>query len=112
MGGWSILRANLGSIRTQRELEAALEAGDSTTVERLISESIVKILKAGLSHHERRNLDQLKETHRNEIEALITDAFDRGWLRDGRPNLSNAMDEVLITVARRIKQGRLTRECD
>ena len=33
-------------------------------------------------------------------------AFQRGYFRNGKPNLSNAMDEVLIELAERIKQAR------
>lgn len=111
MGWWGLFRANFGSILVQRKIEAALAAGNSEATEALISQSIVKILKVGLTPRERQNLDELKLIHRDEMGELISDAFDRGWLRDGAPNLSNAMDEVLITVAKRIKQGRADGEC-
>jgi hypothetical protein len=106
MGQWGILKANLGSIFTQRKLETALAEGDDDTVRRLITESIVKILKVGLTPNERRNLDELKQLHRQEMRDIMESAFQRGWMRDGKPNLSNAMDEVLIEVAERIRQGR------
>lgn len=52
MGQWGILKANLGSIFTQRKLETALAEGDDDTVRRLITESIIKILKVGLTSAE------------------------------------------------------------
>src|SRR6266403_1141553 len=99
MGTLSILKANLGSILTQRKLEAALNKGDHGTAQNLITQSIIKILKAGLTPDERRNLDELKQLHRQEMQDIMESAFQRGWIRDGKPNLSNAMDEVLIEVA-------------
>lgn len=112
MGKWGLIKANFGSILVQRKLEAALDAGDDETVSDLISQSIVTILKAGLTSRQRRNLDQLKTTQRAEIHKLFTDAFQRGWLREGVPNLSNAMDEVLVAAQERIREGRLNGECD
>lgn len=112
MGQWGILKANLGSILTQRKLETALANGNRKTAEELTSQSIVKILNVGLTPNERRNLDELKQLHRQEMEDIMGSAFQRGWLRDGRPNLSNAMDEVLIEVAERIRQAREEGECD
>ena len=111
MGWWGLTKANYRSIRVQRELETAISAGDHEKVQELISQSIVTILKAGLTPRQRRNLDELKQTHRDEIAELIDDAFQYGWLRDGAPNLSNAMDEVLVTVAARIKAARANGEC-
>lgn len=112
MGKWALIKANFGSIFVQRKLQAAPDAGDTDTVTDLISKSIVTILRAGLTPRQRRNLDQLKENHRAEIQELLSDAFQRGWVRDGVPNLSNAMDEVLLAAADRIREGRATGECD
>jgi hypothetical protein len=55
MGTLRLIKANFGSILTQ--LEAALAKGDTETVKELISQSVVKILKAGLTQHQRQNLD-------------------------------------------------------
>ena len=84
----------------------ALAEGHRYTAQLIITKSIVKILKAGLTPNERRNLDELKQLHRQEMQDIMESAFQRGWMRDGKPNLSNAMDEVLIEVAERIKQAR------
>jgi hypothetical protein len=112
MGKWGLLKANLSSVLVQRKIEAALASGDDERVSDLISQSIVTILKAGLTPRQKRNLDVLKENHREGMEALIMDAFQRGWSRDGTPNLSNAMDEVLLAVTERIAEGRAIGECD
>lgn len=112
MGTWGLFKANFGFIFIQRKLQAALAEGDDETVTDLISQSIVTILKAGLTPRQKRNLDVLKENHREEMQALMTEAFQRGWVRDGSPNLSNAMDEVLLAVAERIREGRATGECE
>ena len=112
MGKWGLLRANFGSILVQRKIEVALADGDEDRVSELMSQSIVTILKAGLTPRQKRNLDVLKENHREEMQALMTDAFQRGWIRAGTPNLSNAMDEVLLAVAERIREGRVKGECD
>ena len=111
MGFWGLTKANLDSIRVQREIEEAIEAGDGETVSDLISQSTVRILKAGLTSRQRQNLDQLKQDHTQEMETLLTDAFQRGWMRDGVPNLSNGMDEVLLAVQERIKKARTEGEC-
>lgn len=106
MGAFGLIKANFGSILTQRKLEAALAKGDNETAKELISQSIVTILNAGLTQHQRQNLDELKQLHRQEMQDIMESAFQRGWMRDGRPNLSNEMDEVLIEVIERIKQAR------
>lgn len=111
MGRWGIIKANFGSIFVQPKLQAAIDAGDTDTATNLISKSIVTILRAGLTPRQRRNLDQLKENHRPEIQKLLSDAFQRGWVRDGVPNLSNAMDEVLLAASERIREGRARGEC-
>lgn len=92
--------------------QAALAKGGHDTAQQLITQSIVEILKAGLTPNERRNLDELKQLHKQEIQDIMESAFQRGWMRDGKPNLSNAMDEVLLEVAERIKQAREEGECD
>jgi hypothetical protein len=106
MGQWGLLKANLGSIFTQRKLESALAEGHRHTAYLIITESIAKIVKAGLTPNEQRNLNELKRLHPQEMEDLMESAFHRGWMRDGKPNLSNAMDQVLIEVTERIKQAR------
>jgi hypothetical protein len=106
MGQWGLLKANLGSIFTQRKLEVALAEGHRYTAELIKTQSIEKILKAGLTRNERRNLDELERLHPHEMEDMMESAFQRGWVRDGKPNLSNAMDQVLLEVAERIKQAR------
>lgn len=112
MGSWGLIKANFGSVRAQLKIEAAMDAGDSDAVTDLIDQSIVTILRAGLTPRQRRNLDQLKENHRPEIQELLTDAFQRGWVRDGVPNLSNAMNEVLLAASERIREARSNGECD
>jgi hypothetical protein len=64
MGTFGLITANFCSILTQRKLEAALNKADHDTAQKLITQSIIKILKAGLTPNERRNLDELKELHR------------------------------------------------
>ncbi len=112
MGRLGLIKANFGSIRVQRKIEAAMAAEDFDTVTDLMSQSIITILKAGLTPRQKRNLDTLKENQREEMQELMTNAYRRGWMRDGVPNLSNAMDEVLLAVAERIREGRASRECD
>src|SRR6266850_6254212 len=102
MGTLGLIKANLGSILTQRKIETAFAKGDNQTAQELISQSIVKILKAGLTPNQRRNLDELEQLHRQEMQDIKESAFQRGWMRYGTPNLSNAMDEVLLEVAERI----------
>ena|SRR2546422_5972136 len=106
MGALGLFKANLSAVFTQRKLEVALAEGHRYTAQLIITKSTVKILKAGLTPNERRNLDELKQLHRQEIQDIMESAFQRGWMRDGRPSLSNAMDQVLIEVAERIKQAR------
>jgi hypothetical protein len=86
--------------------EAALAAEDYDTAEQITVQSIDEILKAGLTPNEQRNLDELKQLHPQEIQDIMQSAFQRGYFRNGKPNLSNAMDEVLIELAERVKQAR------
>jgi hypothetical protein len=46
------------------------------------------------------------------MQDIMESAFQRGWMRDRKPNLSNAMDEVLLEVVERIKQAREEGECN
>jgi hypothetical protein len=111
MGSLDLIKANLGSVQRQRQIEAAVESGDTAAGSQLIHESILGILKAGLTPRQLRNYDELKQNNNDEITDLVTDAFDRGWWRNGSPNLSNALDEVLLTTQNRIREGRAKGEC-
>jgi len=106
MGQWGIWTANLGSIFTQAKLQAALAEGRFHAAELIKLQSIEKILKAGLTPNEQRNLNELRGRHPQEMDDIMDNAFQRGWMRDGKPSLSNAMDQVLIEVVDRIKQAR------
>lgn len=112
MGTLGLIKANFGSIFAQRKLQAAIDVGDTNTASEIISRSIVTILKVGLTPRQRRDLDMLKANHRHEMEELLDDAFQRGWVREGTPSLSNAMDEVLLAVQDRIREARMDGEYD
>ena len=95
MGIWGIMKANFQAIGKQRDLEAALAADDKPKVEQLIAESISTILKAGLSSRQLTALEEIEKKEGKVLNKALSDAFHLGWTRDGKPNLSNAMDEVL-----------------
>lgn len=106
MGLFSILKANLGSIKKQREIEAAMQSGDNESVTRLIGESISEILKAGLTKNQLADLEKIKDEHGETLNKLLSQAFQRGWTRSDEPNLSNAMDEVLRAAQDAVKEYR------
>jgi len=106
MGWWKILKTNLGAIRTQRDFEVALEDEDTEKSKRLIAESISKILKAGLTKKKLDIIEDIRSTNGEQLNKLISAAFQRGWIRSGEPNLSNAMDEVLLEAQNLIREYR------
>jgi len=106
MGLWGILKANLGSIKTQRKLEAAMAMEDHEKATRLIAESISNILKAGLTSKQLAALESIRADQGDLLNQCLTAAFQRGWTRSGVPNLSNAMDEVLREAQRLITEFR------
>jgi len=109
MGFWSLMKANFRSIRVQRKIEEAMAAEDMAMVTELISQSVATILRAGLTRQQLQILEAFKDTHREELNELFTRAFQRGWMRNGVPNLSNAMDEVLRAAQDIIKEARRLR---
>lgn len=108
MGFFSILKANLGSIKKQREIESSMSLGDSEKTTKLIGESISEILKAGLTKKQLAVLQLIREEHGETLNKLLSEAFQRGWTRGGEPNLSNAMDEVLRSAQEAVKEYKNT----
>jgi hypothetical protein len=108
MGLFNIFKANLGAIRKQKEIEAAMLLGDNEKTIKLIGESISGIVKAGLTEKQLTILERIREDHGELLNELLSQAFQRGWMRSGRPNLSNAMDEVLRAAHGAIKDYRNT----
>lgn len=106
MGFLGIMRVNFESIRMQRELEAALEARDLEVAKRIISESIVKILDAGLTKNEQEILAKLKLRDPSSLGRDLREAFDRGLSRDGNFSLSNGMDAALRRATELINASR------
>lgn len=108
MGFFRILKANLGSIKKQGEIENAMSLGDSEKTTKLIGASISEILKAGLTKKQLAVLEIIKEEHSELLNKLLSEAFQRGWTRSGDPNLSNAMDEVLKAAQEAVKEYKST----
>jgi len=99
-----LLKVNFSSISTQRKLEAAIANEDHETIKELISQSIHKILKAGLTKHQLKLLEVIDNEYKGDLNKLLSTAFQRGWVRDGSLNLSNAMDETLLEAQVIIKE--------
>lgn len=95
MGLFGIIKANLTSIKKQRQTEAAMQFGNDEKAQKLITESISGILCPGLTMNQLNTLETIKNEHGELLNQLLSQAFQRGWVRSGVPNLSNAMDEVL-----------------
>jgi len=106
MGFFGILKANLGSIKKQREIEAAMLLEDDEKTKRLIAESISEILRASLTKEQLTVLQTINEDHGEILNQLLSQAFQRGWTRDKEPNLSNAMDEGSDRTRRTISKCR------
>ncbi len=84
------------------------KSGDNEKLKTLIAESISEILRAGLTKNQLSTLEIIKNEHRELLNQLLSQAFQRGWTRSGSPNLSNAMDEVLRAAQEAIKEYRNT----
>jgi hypothetical protein len=108
MGILAIIKANIGSISQQKEIEKALLLGNHESAKVLIAESISKILKAGLTKNQLSILEQIKADHKDLVSLLLVKAFDEGWSRDGKPNLSNAMDSALRAAQEIVKEYKTT----
>jgi len=106
MGLFGIIKQNLTSIKKQRQIEAAMQSGDNDKAQNLIAESISGILRSGLTKNQMTTLETIKEEHGEMLNQLLSQAFQRGWIRSGTPNLSNAMDEVLRAAQEAIKEHR------
>ena len=104
MGILSLIKANFSSIIKQRQLEAALQSGDNEKVKDLIAGNINTILTAGLTKNQLTILKEIKNEQKELLNQLLSQAFQRGWTRSGKPNLSNAMDEVLLAAQEAIKE--------
>lgn len=100
---WDIFKANFGSIKAQRELEAAMAVNDQGKIRSLIGENIASILKAALTKRDLKILEIINTIEKEKLNQLLTAAFARGWTRSGKPNLSNAMDEVVREARNAIK---------
>jgi hypothetical protein len=108
MGFFSLIKANITSIKKQRHIETAMESGDNEKLKTLIAESISEILHAGLTKNQLSTLETIKNEHGELLNQLLSQAFQSGWTRSGAPNLSNAMDEVLKAAQEAIKEYRNT----
>ena len=99
-------RATIVSVEKQRQIEAAMLLEDHERMKRLIGDSVGEILAAGLTQTEMNAFAALREEHGELLRQLISEAFGRGWVRSGEPNLSNAMEEVLVAARHAIKGYR------
>ncbi len=106
MGFLGISGATIVSFEKQRQIEAAILLEDHDRMKRLIGDSVGEILTAGLTQTEMAALEALREEHGELLRQLISEAFGRGWVRSGEPNLSNAMEEVLVAAQHAIKGYR------
>ncbi len=104
MGVIGLSRATIVSIEKQRRIEAAIVLEDHDRMKRLIGDSVGEILAAGLTQTEMATLELIRDEHGELLQRLISEAFGRGWVKSGEPNLSNAMEEVLI-VAQHVVRG-------
>ena len=99
-------KATITSIEKQRQIEAAIVLEDHDRMRRLIGDSVGEVLSAGLTQMEMATLEALREEHGELLRQLISEAFGRGWVRSGEPNLSSAMHEVLLAAQHVIKGFR------
>ncbi len=106
MGFLGISGATIVSFEKQRQIDAAILLADYDRMKRLIGDSVGEILTAGLTQTEMAALEALREEQGELLRQLISEAFGRGWVRSGEPNLSNAMEEVLVAAQHAIKGYR------
>ncbi len=95
--------SHVSSSERQREIELAIRLEDHESMKRLIGDSVGEILAAGLTQTEMATLAILKDEHGDVLRQLISEAFGRGWVRSGTPNLSHAMHEVLVAAQHAVR---------
>jgi hypothetical protein len=108
MGFFKLLKTNLGTIKRQREIERAMSLSDKIKAKRLIGESINEILTAGLTTKQLSTFKKINRENGNLLNKLLSEAFQRGWERSSKPNLSNALDEVLRVAQEAVKEYQNT----
>ena len=103
MSLFGLLKAKLLSKKKQKQIESAMQAEDSERAKVLISETINEMLRAALTKNQLSILKAIKSGHNESLTQELLQAFHRGWINSGNPNLSNAMDEVLKSAQEAIK---------
>ena len=106
MGFSNIFKANFASIGKQRQIEVAIQTRDNEKAEKLISESITSILWAGLTTNQIATFDAIHTEQEELLNRLLFRAFHSGWISNGVPNISSAIDEVLNAAHKVIKEHR------
>ncbi|MGR3318565.1 MAG: hypothetical protein ACUZ8O_08800 [Candidatus Anammoxibacter sp.] len=103
MGLFGLFKTNLRSIKKQKEIGSAMQAEDNERINILITESINEVLHADLTKKQLSILETIKNDNNESLNQVLTQAFHRGWVKNGKPDLSSAMDEVLRSALEAIK---------
>ena len=95
-------------LHEQRELNAAIQSGDQAAVSRLVHMNIKNMLEVRLTRSQLSVLDELKIEHGDMLNRLLSQAFRKGWVRQGGSHkLANAMANVLQVAQTLVRVYRL-----
>jgi hypothetical protein len=82
----------------QFEIESAIAKNDQEAILTLLSDNIIDHLRSELDPILQLRMELLPHDQKKDLKHLMFKAFVHGWMHNGAPNLSNALEEVLITV--------------
>ncbi len=77
------------------QIELAFKKGNNKLTEKLIKDIIGDILFTRLTKEEFLKSAEFYRKNKDWMERKLIDAFKRGWMRSGAPNLPDARDEVV-----------------
>ena len=96
--------------KLQHQIDAAIRSEDYETVSRLVNGSIRHTLNTRLTKRQLSVLEAMKDEHGELLDKLLSQAFRKGWAREGKSNLSNAMNDVLQAAQTMVQAYRLLNE--
>ena len=94
----------------QHQIYTAMQSEDYEAASKLVNESIKHILDTRLSKNQLSVLEMLKDEHGDMLNRLLSQAFRKGWAREGESKLSTAMDDILQAAQTMIQAYRLLNE--
>ena len=88
----------------------AMQSQDYEAASKLVNESIKYLLNTRLSKNQLSILATMKDEHGEMMSNLLSEAFRKGWAREGESKLSTAMDDVLQAAQTMVQAYRMLNE--